>query len=1026
MNIRLTEHPSLRTAALWGSGLLCCTMLMLNGCAQKAIIKESVPETPPAKVTLQSRIIDFRTAFRQKTLDLKYPSYVRIDTVFADTVLKQISIKFNQEISNLPFRENTVDELYSKIRNFFGPDFSTYRYSATAGQLPVEQLIPNFYRTGKTGIDKSRMPESHRTSENVMAARNLSKPYTPSKGLDNRNIGLWNSHGWYFNSDDKKWEWQRPRLFETVEDLLPTSFVIPYLIPMLENAGAAVYVPRERDIQTNEVIVDNDQKNKKEGGYKESYSRRKGPGSVKWTVSKTPGFGEGQRVYAEGVNPFRLGTSRFILSDTAETTVAEWIPDIPETGNYAVYISYESSLDNAPDAHYTVIHQGGTTEFSINQKMGGSTWIYLGNFTFVKGTSGKVRLSNKCSASGLRVSADAVRFGGGMGVVSREGQTSGRPKFVEGGRYFLQFAGMPDTLVYDLNKRQNDYNDDYQCRSEYLNYLYGAPFGPNRDRKQTGLGIPIDISLAFHTDAGVTKNDTTIGTLTIYSSQGYFDETNLPNNMNRMVNRDLSDIMHTQIVDDIRAGFDPSWSRRQMRDSKYSESYRPNMPAVLLELLSHQNFLDMKFAMDPRFRFTVSRAIYKAFLKFLAFQDSKPFVVQPLPVNSFSAILTGKGSVRLTWKPQRDPLEPTADAKQYIIYTRINDGGFDNGTLVNSTEYSMDKLHKGDIYSFRVAALNEGGESFPSEVLSVCDMQNGSSPALIVNAFDRICAPQAIESGNFSGFADFIDAGVPDKYAINFTGTQYDFNPSSPFISNLAPGHGASHADREGYVIAGNSFDYPFIHGTALRNNGLSFSSASDESVWDGMVDLKAYRFTDIIFGEEKETPWQRRQMDSLYGKQYKTFPDKFKDAVKNYLNAGGNLFISGAYIASDLFLNKSEKDPDVLFGKDVLKISFGADHASVTGNVKPAAGNSFGKAGKFSFNTLPSRAIYAVEAPDAIENVKGSATLLRYPENDFSAAVGYKGNYGVVTFGFPFETITGQDKQTMVMEDILKYLGVR
>jgi hypothetical protein len=41
-----------------------------------------------------------------------------------------------------------------------------------------------------------------------------------------------------------------------------------------------------------------------------------------------------------------------------------------------------------------------------------------------------------------------VRFGGGMGIVEREGIISGRPKFAEGSRYWLQYAGMPDTLTF--------------------------------------------------------------------------------------------------------------------------------------------------------------------------------------------------------------------------------------------------------------------------------------------------------------------------------------------------------------------------------------------------------------------------------------------------------------------------------------------------------------------------------------------------------------------------------------------------
>ena len=48
-----------------------------------------------------------------------------------------------------------------------------------------------------------------------------------------------------------------PRLFGTTEDLFTQSFVVPYLIPMLENAGAIVFTPRERNWQRQEVIVDN-------------------------------------------------------------------------------------------------------------------------------------------------------------------------------------------------------------------------------------------------------------------------------------------------------------------------------------------------------------------------------------------------------------------------------------------------------------------------------------------------------------------------------------------------------------------------------------------------------------------------------------------------------------------------------------------------------------------------------------------------------------------------------------------------
>ena len=147
--------------------------------------------------------------------------------------------------------------------------------------------------------------------------------------------------------------------------------------------------------------------------------------------------------------------------------------------------------------------------------MGGGTWIYLDKFSFAPGINpeqGRVVQLNKGSKRGRTITADAVRFVGGMGNIVRNGATSGRPRYQEAARYYLQYAGMPDTLVWKLND-SNDYNDDYQSRGEWVNYLMGAPSGPRNNRKAKGLGIPVDLSLAFHTDAGITENDTVIGTL---------------------------------------------------------------------------------------------------------------------------------------------------------------------------------------------------------------------------------------------------------------------------------------------------------------------------------------------------------------------------------------------------------------------------------------------------------------------------------------------------------------------------------
>lgn len=85
----------------------------------------------------------------------------------------------------------------------------------------------------------------------------LDTPEAPA-GLDGKNIALWASHGRYYDANEDRWQWQRGRLMGTVEDLYSVSYVYPYLVPMLENAGAYVLMPRERDTSNIEVIVDAD------------------------------------------------------------------------------------------------------------------------------------------------------------------------------------------------------------------------------------------------------------------------------------------------------------------------------------------------------------------------------------------------------------------------------------------------------------------------------------------------------------------------------------------------------------------------------------------------------------------------------------------------------------------------------------------------------------------------------------------------------------------------------------------------
>lgn len=981
--------------------------------------------------TLEKEISDLLTNKIRQQITGK----TAVKSIIVDNEKKQVAVNMDENLAYLPFSDQLVDDINQSILRIMPDSLQKYKLLVTSDSLPISELVPNIYRKGK--IDKSRI--FNNKDNKIPLVRPCSEVYQIKNGLEGKHIALWPSHGWYYEQKLARWEWQRARMFQTVEDLFPMSFVIPYLTPMLENAGANVFLPRERDYHSVEVIVDNDKSR-----YASTYEEKNGQNN--WKQGNGNGFAETKKTYLNGENPFRDGSFREITTITkGKESIAEWIPYMPEKGEYAVYVAYKSLPNSSTDAHYTIYHLGGRTEFKVNQTMGGGTWIYLGTFSFGKGKSesGKVTLSNLSDKKGCIITADAIKIGGGLGNIARspnedgymEGtskhldggkresilselpitfkpETSGRPRYVEGSRYWLQWAGCPDS-IYSRTHFNNDYSDDFQSRGYWVNYLAGgSSVIPDKD----GLHIPIDLSLAFHTDAGYSPNDSIIGTLGIYMT--HHNDEFFANGQSRWASRDLTTIVMNQIVQDIRTQFEPKWTRRGMWNKSYSEARVPEVPAMLLELMSHENYADMRYGLDPRFRFTVSRAIYKGILRFLSRQYGYKYVVEPLPITSFSAHFVGDTKVQLQWKAVIDSLEPTATPSSYILYTRVDSGGFDNGKLIKGTSCIV-SIDKDKIYSFKIAAANNGGISFPSEILSTCRKTNEKGVAMIINGFTRISAPFSWPANDsITGFSDQIDHGVPDKVQFNYVGSQYEYRRSQPWTDDDSPGFGASNGDREEQIIAGNTFDYPALDGDALAKVGYSFVSSSKQSIEDKQISLDGYKLVDLILGKEKE--WKTAH--GIMPTQFKTFPEKLQQVLTLYCQSGGNLLVSGSYVATDLWDNENATNEDRDWAVKTLKIKWRADCGAVTGKFKSAASPFPSFTGKFDYYNQPNNESYVVERPDAIEPSEKSAyTIFRYSENNLSAGVAYKGAYSVCILGIPFESVK-PEKQNLLMNSIIQF----
>lgn len=190
-----------------------------------------------------------------KFLDATARKEISVGHITVDSVAingNTLQLFANMNCSYIPFREDNVAEIYKGISALLPTEFAKYRLQLRTNRHSIEELIPQALRSKKTkgsyiqpGCRKASGNQSFQT---LYSNQRTAKP----------SYCLMAKPRFYYEPKLNRWEWQRARCLQTVEDLYTQSFVLPYLVPMLENAGANVLLPRERDCQTAEIIIDND------------------------------------------------------------------------------------------------------------------------------------------------------------------------------------------------------------------------------------------------------------------------------------------------------------------------------------------------------------------------------------------------------------------------------------------------------------------------------------------------------------------------------------------------------------------------------------------------------------------------------------------------------------------------------------------------------------------------------------------------------------------------------------------------
>ena len=539
------------------------------------------------------------------------------------------------------------------------------------------------------------------------------------------------------------------------------------------------------------------------------------------------------------------------------------------------------------------------------------------------------------------------------GIEQQQPGLSGMPQWTEGARYWLM-AQNADTTLWDLYEG-DEYKDDMKCRAMWTN----------------SLTEPVDLCLAFHTDGMDSGNDTSIvGTLAIYSARDDDGKYTLRDGRDReRINRNIADWIQTQITNDLRH-IAPEWTRRQLREANYCETRVPVVPSLILELLSHKNMADMRYGLDPQFRFAASRAVYKGILRAL---NGKAAIVQPLPVRDLAIDASGK----LRWIAPLDSLEPTAIPTYYLVYVQQNDGEWNVQQVENTTQLQLE-LQPDIQYNLYVVAGNDGGLSLPSPVISAyrSPITDNRSPILIIDAFH--------DTYGVDWYADSLYAGIvpgsyacEDRFSCAYIGQQWNYRRSDEWTDDDNCGFGSCYRDHAGQLTVGNTRDYAVQHGCVLRKMHISYVSCTGGiAQWDS-----TYTAVDIVCGRNR-TPLTERLCQQ----------------IDTYLAHGGRVLMS-----TDHF---SALDPS--WARTHLHASFYAAHATRSGRIKTHP--DLGRAPRSGYQLLlePNEEQLFTCTPEGLKPTDDAVPMASYDDMRCPAAVG---SDNTLVFAFPLEAVFQFDK---------------
>ena len=115
-------------------------------------------------------------------------------------------------------------------------------------------------------------------------------------------------------------------------------------------------------------------------------------------------------------------------------------------------------------------------------------------------------------------------------------------------------------------------------------------------------------------------------------------------------------------------------------------------------------------------------------------------------------------------------------------------------------------------------------------------------------------------------------------------------------------------------------------------------------------MNLNDYKYVDLILGKECQTKMGRGGVKPL---EFKTFSQPMQEAITAYCGQGGNIFVSGAYVGTDLWDNRlaPAQESDKKFATEVLKYKWRVGQAATEGKVKCVASPFPALSGNYTYH---------------------------------------------------------------------------